>query len=269
MTAILYTESGVMPIQYRRILLALKHLKYVIQLPPNMYASAAFRDSLDLLQMGKPGWLGDIKYALENLPVSVTLRMEHVTSTDGVDSLIGLVKSSCALHLHKTVEESTRVPLLHGRLPDGVQPTLATVVKLRSYLVDISVGDHRLALTRLLCAGHCLAIEEMRHKRRRKEPIPRDQRLCRFCQVEVEDEPHALLYCERIPLPLKIRRELFLRRAREKVPEEDWDEGPHLDRFEAVRRFLKHPVILQPFAAYVYHVLKTFGETDMYHIQTD
>ncbi|KAJ7757779.1 hypothetical protein DFH07DRAFT_742065, partial [Mycena maculata] len=43
---------------------------------------------------------------------------------------------------------------------------------------------------------HNLGVEALRHPNRyRKYHIPRAWRLCRFCQMDVEDESHAALVC--------------------------------------------------------------------------
>ena len=67
MNAILFTETAVIQvlIKYRRIITALKYLKYLLQLPPDLYAAHAMRDSISLASMGKPCWIMDILYVLE------------------------------------------------------------------------------------------------------------------------------------------------------------------------------------------------------------
>jgi hypothetical protein len=44
----LYTETGMLPIRHRRVILALTYLQYLLSLPSGEYASLACRDSLDL-----------------------------------------------------------------------------------------------------------------------------------------------------------------------------------------------------------------------------
>jgi hypothetical protein len=60
MNALLFTETAVIPIKYRRIITALKYLKYLLLLPPDLYAAYAMRDSISLAAIGKPCWFMDI-----------------------------------------------------------------------------------------------------------------------------------------------------------------------------------------------------------------
>ncbi|CCM02454.1 uncharacterized protein FIBRA_04553 [Fibroporia radiculosa] len=66
--------------------------------------------------------------------------------------------------------------------------------------------DGVLALTRLLWGDYPLAVEQLRWV---SSPIPRDRRVCRFCQVDgnVEDEAHVLLDC--LDARLVAMRDLF------------------------------------------------------------
>ncbi|KAJ7044031.1 hypothetical protein C8F04DRAFT_878631, partial [Mycena alexandri] len=65
-----------------------------------------------------------------------------------------------------------------------------------------------------LLSDHCLGVEGLRHTDRyRKYKIPRSWQLCRFCQMEVEDETHAALVCtghpELSPLRADFLRDVF------------------------------------------------------------
>ncbi len=64
----------------------------------------------------------------------------------------------------------------------------------KTYL-NLPVPAHRKAFTRLLMSAHTLGIEVLRWKERYRPFVPRRWRLCRFCRVMVEDEPHALFEC--------------------------------------------------------------------------
>ncbi|THU75519.1 hypothetical protein K435DRAFT_910835, partial [Dendrothele bispora CBS 962.96] len=44
--AILFSETGLLPVRYRRLQLALSYLEYLIQLPHHQYAYAAFHRSV-------------------------------------------------------------------------------------------------------------------------------------------------------------------------------------------------------------------------------
>ncbi|PPQ87668.1 hypothetical protein CVT26_007208 [Gymnopilus dilepis] len=262
--AALYTETGTQPLLYRRMVLRLRCLRYLITLPPQRLAAAAYRDSLTLLQNGQSCWLGDIKYELEHLPVPVEMQLRHVTSVEGVDELIDRVGDSCATWVHSEIENNERTPLLRGRLTPGQTPDLRTIFRFRPYLVDVVVPSHRRALTRLLFSEHCLAVEQLRRKDRRRNPVPRDLRLCRFCLQEVEDEPHALLYCLHCPMDIIERRSELLAEAKILAPTKDWSITARLNRYQNVRQMLAIRPLLPKLAEFVFHVLKTYDEYEMY-----
>ncbi|KAK0464830.1 hypothetical protein IW261DRAFT_1347109, partial [Armillaria novae-zelandiae] len=58
----------------------------------------------------------------------------------------------------------------------------------RAYL---NFPAHRKTVMRLLTSPHALAIEVLRCSERRRPSVPRNQRLCRYCESDVEDEVHA------------------------------------------------------------------------------
>ena len=57
--------------------------------------------------------------------------------------------------------------------------------------LNIPLFDHRKAITKLRCSDHPLQIEKGRHRN-----IPRDNRLCKLCPLNVvETEEHFLTSC--------------------------------------------------------------------------
>ena len=58
------------------------------------------------------------------------------------------------------------------------------------YLLRIANVKHRQSLSRLRLSSHSLNIETGRHKN-----IPRENRTCPLCKVNIEDETHFLLGC--------------------------------------------------------------------------
>ena len=67
MRALLFTETGIMPIGYRCVILALRYLRYLIKLPAHHYARAAFDNACLLHADKKPSWVGDICLVLSRL----------------------------------------------------------------------------------------------------------------------------------------------------------------------------------------------------------
>jgi hypothetical protein len=133
---------------------------------------------------------------------------------------------------------------------------------------------NRKALTRLLLSSHTLSIEILRYKKRLKERVPRDSRLCRFCRRAVESESHALLGCT-APALVAIRYD-FLADVYSLVPEtpHTWPSYDVALRdlvqtrdFDLIQRLAKYTddvfavystcPIFRP-AEYLYHALESY-----------
>ncbi|KAJ3754458.1 hypothetical protein EV360DRAFT_19671, partial [Lentinula raphanica] len=62
----LFTETGILPIRARRLILALRYLKYLASLPPSHYAAIALSQNILLLDSHRACWLSDIQQALKH-----------------------------------------------------------------------------------------------------------------------------------------------------------------------------------------------------------
>ncbi|KAJ7915788.1 hypothetical protein B0H13DRAFT_1610078, partial [Mycena leptocephala] len=67
MLAVLFTETGVMPIRIRRLLLALSRLRYMVELGDERRVRWALLDSVDLFSTGHSSWAGNIAILLRAL----------------------------------------------------------------------------------------------------------------------------------------------------------------------------------------------------------
>jgi hypothetical protein len=63
---VLYTETGIIPLLYRRAELTLRYLIYLVNLPERHYAKSALLDSLDLAQSHGSRWAMDLLRSWEN-----------------------------------------------------------------------------------------------------------------------------------------------------------------------------------------------------------
>ncbi|GAW03734.1 hypothetical protein LENED_005478 [Lentinula edodes] len=70
MVAPLFTETGIMPIRIRRVILALRYLIYLLKLPPDHYAYLALQENNNLRTQGRKCWLSDLDWAITHLPSS-------------------------------------------------------------------------------------------------------------------------------------------------------------------------------------------------------
>ncbi|KAJ6450210.1 hypothetical protein C8R47DRAFT_998968 [Mycena vitilis] len=193
----LFTELGLVPIRYRRLILAIRYLGYLISLPPAHYARAALEDSFLLFCEGKQGYWMDLHCALRNLPFPITLPPRTALTLESCTALGKAVYTSAMKFLDSKVENSARLYLLHDRRePLEDEPPRKITVVLRHYLDLVVNAKHRKALTRLLVSQHPLAVERMRYKQRyHREDVPRHCRLCRFGCGVVETVEHALFFC--------------------------------------------------------------------------
>ncbi|KZV87551.1 hypothetical protein EXIGLDRAFT_597847, partial [Exidia glandulosa HHB12029] len=187
----LFTESGVSPIRYRRVDLAVRFLGYTLQQPPGDLVRAAVEDSRALARTGKTSWFRDLGKALQLLPIPVDLGWPDDAAS--IDNVRDRVRASLVEHLGVEIDGSGKLPLLKGRLHQNcfqqAVPRPAPVTVFRGYL-KIRAREHRTALTQFLFSDHYLAVERLRY-----EDVERADRKCRFCGMEVEDEIHALFEC--------------------------------------------------------------------------
>ncbi len=73
----------------------------------------------------------------------------------------------------------------------------------------VKTQTHREAITSILLSTHSLALEKLRHVDHAHQPVPRNERFCRFCNTEVESPEHALLECQASEAVLNLRN-IFL-----------------------------------------------------------
>ncbi|KAK0475763.1 hypothetical protein IW261DRAFT_455730 [Armillaria novae-zelandiae] len=73
----------------------------------------------------------------------------------------------------------------------------------------ITIAEHRKAIVRLLTSAHPLAVEVLRWSERRQPPVPPNLRFCRYCQIHIEDELHALWHCVASPKTCGLRTQFF------------------------------------------------------------
>ncbi|PBK70886.1 hypothetical protein ARMSODRAFT_955610 [Armillaria solidipes] len=173
--ALLFSETGMWPVKYRRIILALRYWQYALSLPDDHFLSIAMAESLTLAlytRAKKSSWISDLARVLHLLHRPISMDLSHQWLPSDIDNLIMAVEQSYPSSAHKT-----------------------PVASFRSYL-NVPIPTHRKALVRLLTSSHTLAVEVLQWAERCRPPVPHSQHLCRFCLSEVEDEAHALWYCD-------------------------------------------------------------------------
>ncbi len=211
--AMLFSETGMWPVRYRRLVLALRYWQYALSLPNDHFLSYALADAVSLAVNGKSSWMTDLVHALLRLPHPIYLDVSRHWLPVDIDNLIETVESSCLKDIDDFMASSPKALLLHHCSPHAAHlhndhASQSVVSAFRSYLL-VPVPAHRKALVRLLTSSHTLAVEVLRWAERRRPAIPRDERLCRYCRGEVEDEAHVLLYCDGSHDLYALRSEFF------------------------------------------------------------
>ncbi len=198
----LYLETGLWPLRYRRLFLALRYLHYILTDGPE-YLRAAYRDGFALANRSPelggpaPSWWSDLYLALVTLPVPVhTFELNRAPTPERVRECLLQLECSLFDSFTHTVLNSDRLLAHRARLRRPQPPA-----SLRAFCAPqpyLSLPNARLrgALVRLVCSEHPLAVEVLRRLPEGEE-VPRNMRACRFCRRRgsVEDEPHALLGC--------------------------------------------------------------------------
>ncbi|KAJ7694974.1 hypothetical protein B0H14DRAFT_2173528, partial [Mycena olivaceomarginata] len=219
MKAVLFSETGIWPIRYRRVYLALKNLCYWIGLDHDRPAWNALQECLRLARAKKISWINDLRIILSRLYIPVELDISGPLEKSAVEQTMRLVKTSMEQWIDHEIETSSRTKdLLTGRLEQDSESgkLVKKTLDFRHYL-RIKTADHRRALTRFVLSSHSLAVERRRWKERGQSIVPREWRKCRLCQDAIEDPAHAMFICDQ-PELMQVR-EVFLEELYAKVPE--------------------------------------------------
>ncbi|EJD45855.1 hypothetical protein AURDEDRAFT_63893 [Auricularia subglabra TFB-10046 SS5] len=189
---ILFTETGLWPLRFRRLDMQLRFLQYAVARPDDHLVSVALRAQENLAAAGRQCWLSDLRRNLYNVAVDLPQEWTEKSTSDCLTQL----KESMLAHIESEVTASPKLDLLQyrGEL-DAQGHRRSPVLKFRSYL-RISDRALRDAITRTLLSDHRLAIELLRRRTpERPYRIPPRARLCRLCLNSIEDPLHALFAC--------------------------------------------------------------------------
>ncbi|KAJ7708472.1 hypothetical protein B0H14DRAFT_2415356 [Mycena olivaceomarginata] len=257
---VLFSETGIWPIKYRRVYLALKNLCYLLELDHKRPAWNALQESLTLARASQISWINDLRIVLSRLYIPVELDISAELEVAAVELAMKEVIKSMEAWVDDELQSSSRVrDLLVDRLEQD-KDTGKLVKKsldFRHYL-RINQPEHRKALTRLVLSSHSLAVERRRWKERGKKIVPLQWRLCRFCYIYVEDAAHALLACQHYEL-LEPRKD-FLDKVEVEVP--GVIEGSP-DALQLFRNLLPRRKITPLLGKLAFNVLKIFDSTPM------
>lgn len=259
-TVTLFTETGLQPLRYRRVLLSLRYLLYLLKEKPEL-PHLALQQSLALAEEHHSSWVGDLIASLLALPVPVSLDFRGGLSEPLVNKVMEDVLSSLHAHIEHQLHENTRLPLVYGRThwDQNSRKPVNAVLAFREYLHLPSL-PLRHAIARLVCADHPFAVEQLR---RTKRKIAREDRICRFCEIDgvVETEIHVLLHCTDDRLA-RLRNGM-LTRIFDLVPSLQLD-YTHIDGLSFLRKLLGLRKVLPVFGNYLTDIFTLCTNIPMY-----
>ncbi|TFY67731.1 hypothetical protein EVJ58_g1437 [Rhodofomes roseus] len=87
-TALLYTETGLWPIRYRRLSLALRYALYIISQRPPVPLAALAEARAMAAAAGAASWLGNLHHALQSLPVPVEMDLLTALTADHISDAL-------------------------------------------------------------------------------------------------------------------------------------------------------------------------------------
>ncbi|VDB97613.1 unnamed protein product [Peniophora sp. CBMAI 1063] len=263
----LFTELNVWPIRYRRLTLALRYLRYLLQQDDSRLVRAALEEQIAMYDATVAGFLGDLRIAFDRLPVKVSMPSTADIRANGtVDNLINAVSNSMRESLRLDIATSPRLYLLRDRPePQARGPPRPTLMRLRHYL-KIRNADDRSAMAKLMISSHPLAIERFRHGSGvrngvKRLIVPREERLCRLCAKAVESPEHAVLVCNGSDALKRLRGDFYasLHETRPDFVRPYTEE----EALIALRTLICAHDICALLAAFVNKTLKLFGEVEL------
>ncbi|KAE9383613.1 hypothetical protein BT96DRAFT_968600 [Gymnopus androsaceus JB14] len=211
-----YTETGIIPLQFRRLELALRFLSYLLGHPASTYVRAALEESLILDSQGKKPWIGDLKNVIAKWCPDFSLPLTDALLNATDSTIMGNFKECCEKAMHAWIDsELTRVVSRTYILKLRKEPsTNGTCMSYKdmcawSYISDIANVKHQKAFTKLITGDHPLAVVRLTWPDNHQTKIPHHDRLCCFCKTAVETPEHAMLQC--MDNTLQIRRDEFFR----------------------------------------------------------
>ncbi|KAJ7730687.1 hypothetical protein DFH07DRAFT_969073 [Mycena maculata] len=115
--AVLFSETGIWPIKYRRLYLALKNLCHLLGLrDSDRPAWNALQESIDLAHAKQISWMTDLRILLGSLYVPVELDISVDLDVSTVQSAMQAVKKSMEAWIDNEIVTSSWTDLLEGRL---------------------------------------------------------------------------------------------------------------------------------------------------------
>ncbi|KAE9402296.1 hypothetical protein BT96DRAFT_991271 [Gymnopus androsaceus JB14] len=109
---VFFSETGLIPIRYRRIGLALGFLSYLLGLPMTHLAKAALENAFSLASHGHSSWINNLIIILARLPVTVVCTLNDLRDPKRIERLTDQVMQSCEASIQISLETQNGTVLL-------------------------------------------------------------------------------------------------------------------------------------------------------------
>jgi hypothetical protein len=153
--------TGHLPIHHRRIIVALHHLLYLVELPVHLPTHRALFDAIVLMQHRIPSWFLNLENILHKLEVLVVL-LTMPPSREIITQLVQRIQHSFwhTTHAKLTTFLKTQKLVPHRVKVDHQSGLHGHVTnKLATHFSLLRVPSHRLAYMRFITSNHRLSIE--------------------------------------------------------------------------------------------------------------
>ncbi|KAF5320338.1 hypothetical protein D9611_011279 [Ephemerocybe angulata] len=195
MIPVLFSETGIVPVRYRRLLIALGYLRYLaVDCTGDQYARRALNEAIAIDFAGRArSWITELREVVGKLPFPCPFPAHaDITNAREIDALARRVEEGMKADVQAAIDGSDKTYLLHDRVERGKEGRSHQLVLGRRPYLKLGDPAHRRALTRVLLSNHKMGVELLRYTR---PTTPRQQRLCRFCRRKVETPEHLWLEC--------------------------------------------------------------------------
>ena len=182
-----YGESGVLPISITVLANAFAYYHRVTNMS-NVYLAKRVFDSLSRISvLGSHNWITWVQDEARKHGIEL---QSNMVNKKFKKKCIATLSRGFKEQWHHAINDPTTTK-------NRLYSTIKISFQMEPYLRQIQNVKHRVALTRLRCSSHHLAIETGRW---RKPPVPTEERRCQLCRI-VEDEYHLVVQCARYSNP--------------------------------------------------------------------
>ena len=176
-------ESGVFPFFLQGLISLLKFWHRISNMNTSSLASIALQDQMNGTKHSE--WLQTVHFLLKYLGLERLLQnVKEININQFQDECKKKLKEKFVQEWKEQLRKRNTKLEIYGQIKDKFER--------EPYLEEIANFQLRKIITKFRCSDHKLEIEIGRHNN-----IPRENRLCKTCLVDIENEMHFLCNCPR------------------------------------------------------------------------